>query len=92
MATVKTWIVTPRNNERDIISEDAYGTTDDFTLSTEHDVLDFIGGHPQVDVLDSVTIEDHLYSCENKNPVREIYDVFQPPSQQIRQIYRRSSY
>jgi hypothetical protein len=81
-----------RNNERDIISEDAYGTTDDFTLSTEHDVLDFIGGHPQVDVLDSVTIEDHLYSCENKNPVREIYDVFQPPSQQIRQIYRRSSY
>jgi hypothetical protein len=49
----------------DIISEDAYGTTDDFTLSTEHDVFkDFIGEDidPQVDVLDSVTIEDHLYS------------------------------
>jgi hypothetical protein len=48
----------------DIISEDAYGTTD-FTLSTEHDV--FKGLHrrthrSQVDVLDSVTIEDHLYS------------------------------
>jgi transposase InsO family protein len=43
-----------------IISEDAYGTTDDITLSTEHDVFnDFIGEDidPQVDVLDSVTIE-----------------------------------
>jgi hypothetical protein len=42
------------------ISEETYGTTDDFTLNTKNDVfMDFTGEDtdPQVDILDSVTIE-----------------------------------
>jgi hypothetical protein len=50
----------PVNTYGDIITEDTFGTTDDSTLQTEHDVFaDFVGEDidPQVDVLDLVTIE-----------------------------------
>jgi hypothetical protein len=50
----------PVNIYGDVISEETNGTTDDITLSTEHDIFkDFIGEDidSQVDILDSVTIE-----------------------------------
>ncbi len=50
----------PDSLNGDINSEKAYGSTNDFTLTTEHDVFkDFRGEDidPQVDILDLVTIE-----------------------------------